>query len=190
MSIISCNCHGLGNPWAFQFIKDLVVQKRPNFLFLCETLSKKDVVERLWVAIGFDGAFVVGVQGKSGGVALLWRCSEEVHLLEYGLNYIDVSIEVIDHGKWRLTGLYGEPNRSLRRRTWELLRNLKEKSSLSWCIIGDFNNVTSQQDKNGGNPYPNWLVNGFIEVLEDCGLYDLELNGYPFTWERGRGTVD
>uniref|UniRef100_A0A803PIM4 Reverse transcriptase zinc-binding domain-containing protein n=1 Tax=Cannabis sativa TaxID=3483 RepID=A0A803PIM4_CANSA len=51
----------------------------------------------------------------------------------------------------------------------------------------DFNNVTSQQDKNGGNPYPNWLVNGFIEVLEDCGLYDLELNGYPFTWERRDG---
>uniref|UniRef100_A0A803PI32 Reverse transcriptase domain-containing protein n=1 Tax=Cannabis sativa TaxID=3483 RepID=A0A803PI32_CANSA len=172
-----------------QFIKDLVVQKRPNYLFLCETLAKKKVIERLRVAIGFDGALAVDSVGKSGGVALLWRVEEEVKVLEYGVSYIDVVISGSDQGHWRLTGLYGEPNRNLRKRTWDLLCELKSKSSLPWCIIGDLNNVTSHDDKRGGNPYPRWLLDGFNDTLAMCGLHDLELFGYPYTWERCRATV-
>ncbi|XP_060961018.1 uncharacterized protein LOC133031516 [Cannabis sativa] len=188
MSLIAWNCHGLGNPWTIQFIKDIVIQKKPIVLFLCETLAKKEAIEKLRLSIGFEGAFSVDAQGKSGGVALLWRDAEEVQLLQFGSNYIDVSVQNRDHGEWRLTGLYGEPNRSLRKRTWDLIQTLKRDNNLPWCIVGDMNNVTSQQDKHGGNLYPNWLIEGFCDTLDECGLYDMELNGYPYTWERGRGT--
>ncbi|XP_060974042.1 uncharacterized protein LOC115695103 [Cannabis sativa] len=161
MSIISWNFHGLGNPWAQQFLKDLVVQKKPNYLFLCETLAKKDMVERVRVAIGFEGALAIDCQGKSGGVALLWKDEEDVQVLDYGVSYIDVVICGCDQGHWRLMGLYG-----------------------------DLNNVTSQDDKKGGHPYPRWLVEVFNDTLVDCGLHDLELYGYPYTWERSRGTAD
>uniref|UniRef100_A0A803NUT8 Endonuclease/exonuclease/phosphatase domain-containing protein n=1 Tax=Cannabis sativa TaxID=3483 RepID=A0A803NUT8_CANSA len=167
---------------------DLVVQKRPNFVFLCETLSRKDVVEKLRLSLGFDGAFSADVQGRSGGVAMLWRYDEEFQLLGYGTNYIDVSIVSREIEKWRLTGLYGEPNRAFRKRTWDLIRGLKHTYDLPWCIVGDLNNVTSQQDKCGGNLYPNWLIDGFCGVLDECGLHDLDLSGYPYTWERGRST--
>lgn len=50
------------------------------------------------------------------------------------------------------------------------------------------NNVSKQEDKKGGRPYPTWLVNGFQDVLAECDLYDIELIGYSYTWERGRGT--
>lgn len=103
-------------------------------------------------------------------------------------NHIDVEISVDGKDKWRLTGMYGEPERHQRRRTWELLRNLARDSNLPWCIIGDLNNVLAQQDKVGGAPYPNWLVEGFNEVVRDIGVFDLELIGHQYTWERGRGT--
>uniref|UniRef100_A0A803PJ02 CCHC-type domain-containing protein n=1 Tax=Cannabis sativa TaxID=3483 RepID=A0A803PJ02_CANSA len=148
----------------------------------------KDTVEKLRVSLGFDGAFSADVQGRSGGVAMLWRHEEEVQLLGYGPNYIDVSIDARESGRWRLTGLYGEPNRTYRKKTWDLIRGLKDKYDLPWCIVGDLNNVTSQQDKRGGNPYLNWLIEGFWGVLDECGLHDLDLSGYPYTWERGRGT--
>uniref|UniRef100_A0A803QCK5 Reverse transcriptase domain-containing protein n=1 Tax=Cannabis sativa TaxID=3483 RepID=A0A803QCK5_CANSA len=141
--------------------KDLVVQKKPNYLFLCETLAKKDMVERVRVAIGFEGALAIDCQGKSGGVALLWKDEEDVQVLDYGVSYIDVVICGCDQGHWRLMGLYG-----------------------------DLNNVTSQDDKKGGHPYPRWLVEVFNDTLVDCGLHDLELYGYPYTWERSRGTAD
>ena len=50
------------------------------------------------------------------------------------------------------------------------------------------NNVLSHGDKRGGRPYPSWLIQGFQEAVNACGLIDLDLIGYPFTWEKGYGT--
>ncbi|KAF4382420.1 hypothetical protein G4B88_011372 [Cannabis sativa] len=68
----------------------------------------------------------------------------------------------MEEGKeeWRLTGVYGESRRTHRQETWDLLRTLKLSSSLPWCILGDLNNVASQQDKRGGQPYP--------QLIKDC----------------------
>lgn len=36
--------------------------------------------------------------------------------------------------------------------------------------------------------YPGWLIEGFQRTITECDLIDVELSGYHFTWERGRGT--
>lgn len=41
----------------------------------------------------------------------------------------------------------------------------------------------------GGRSYPTWLLKGFHEVIEDCELIDMELHGYPYTYDRGYGTT-
>lgn len=93
-------------------------------------------------------------------------------------------------GEWCLTGLYGEPNRNQRKKTWDLLLNLPRDSNLPWCVIGDFNNVVGQKDKRGGEPYPTALVEGFNESLSDARLIDMDIVGHQDTWERGRGKPD
>ncbi|XP_074356448.1 uncharacterized protein LOC141696167 [Apium graveolens] len=129
-------------------------------------------------------------QGHSGGVAFLWRNKEEASLRSLSKNHIDLDITIQGWQRFRLTGLYGEPDRAKRKETWQLIRNLSTTSSLPWVLIGDMNNVLSQTDKKGGRMYPSWLIQGFKEVLEDCNLVDMELLGYPYTWERGHGTDD
>lgn len=74
--------------------------------------------------------------------------------------------------------------------TWNLIRGLYETNTYPWCLIGDMNNVLSQDDKKGGRPYPSWLIQGFRDVLNDCNMIDMDLCGYQFTWERGIGTDD
>lgn len=59
---------------------------------------------------------------------------------------------------WRLTGVYGEPNRSKRKKTWDLLKTLARNSNLPWALIGNMNNISSQNDNKGGDNYPTWLV--------------------------------
>jgi endonuclease/exonuclease/phosphatase family metal-dependent hydrolase len=93
-----------------------------------------------------------------------------------------------DRGDWRLTCYYGYPERGRRRQAWELLRELRDMSTLPWCIIGDFNDLLSQEDKQGHNPHPNWLCEGFRCAVGDCDLTDINLDGYPFTWVKSRGT--
>ncbi|XP_019172466.1 PREDICTED: uncharacterized protein LOC109167850 [Ipomoea nil] len=41
-----------------------------------------------------------------------------------------------------------------------------------------------------GNLHPNSLLRGFGEAIEDCGLAQMPMNGYPYTWEKGKGTVN
>jgi hypothetical protein len=61
-------------------------------------------------------------------------------------------------------------------------------SPLSWCVIGDFNDLLSQADKKGRLPHPNWLCTGFRSAVNDCDLTDIQLEGYPFTWIKSSGT--
>lgn len=132
---------------------------------------------------------VVEANGRSGGLTLLWKETSQVTLRSLSKYHIDVEVTIAGLQPWRLTGFYGEPNRSQRRRTWELLRNLARDSNLPWCVIGDCNNITSQSEKKGGALYPQWLIDGFNEVLIETGLNDLELYGHQYTWEKGRGTT-
>ncbi|MCH90734.1 endonuclease/exonuclease/phosphatase family protein [Trifolium medium] len=49
--------------------------------------------------------------------------------------------------KWRLTGFYGYPENERRRDSWDLLRTLAQDNSLPWCVMGDFNDLLSNEEK-------------------------------------------
>uniref|UniRef100_A0A803QIA9 Endonuclease/exonuclease/phosphatase domain-containing protein n=1 Tax=Cannabis sativa TaxID=3483 RepID=A0A803QIA9_CANSA len=140
----------------------------------------------LWQPNG--GICAVEAQGLSGGLAFLWTDMDDSSLLGFSHHHIDMQIKMAEGISWRLKGLYEEPTRLLQPQTWQLLRTLVGDSPLPWCVIGDINNVLCQEDKKGGQPHPRWLIDDFQRCLTDCGLEDMDLLGYPFTWERICGT--
>ncbi|XP_074355881.1 uncharacterized protein LOC141695541 [Apium graveolens] len=183
MTTLSWNYRGMGLPRKVQFLFDVVRQEQPIFVFLCETMSKRSRLEWVKNKLGYEGLITVDPIGKSGGLALMWTEKDQAELLSLSQNHIDVKVCLTDMMEWRLTGFYGEPDRSKRRSTWNLLRNLARDANLPWCLQGDLNNVSSTEDKRGGEPYPEWLINGYNEAVHDAILVDLELLGHPFTWE-------
>ncbi|XP_019173393.1 PREDICTED: uncharacterized protein LOC109168968 [Ipomoea nil] len=72
---------------------------------------------------------------------------------------------------------------------WDFLRSLKGVSDLPWVVLGDFNDLLMQSEKRGRLPHPVGLIEGFAKALDDCGLMTLPMIGYPYTWERGKGTA-
>lgn len=127
------------------------------------------------------------VQGHSGGIAFLWKNKDEASLYSFSKNHIDLNVKFNGGQEFRLIDVYGEPDRAKRRETWTLIRNLSALYE-SPCIIGDINNVVNQNDKKGDWPYPNRLIQGFREVLNDCDLRYMDLTWYQYGWERGEGT--
>ncbi|XP_019175465.1 PREDICTED: uncharacterized protein LOC109170766 [Ipomoea nil] len=190
MSTLSWNCHGLGNPRTVREIVDMVSRKQPDFVFLMETKVARDHAERLRVKIGYEGLFYVDSDGLSGGIALLWKKNCTARLLSYSTNYVDVGVTIAGFPEWRMTGYYGFSERTRRTESWDLLRALSSRSTLPWVVIGDFNDLLYQNEKRGGNPHPNSLLRGFGEAIEDCGLAQLPMNGYLYTWEKGKGTAN
>lgn len=72
---------------------------------------------------------------------MLWRDKDDAEIIGYPTNHIDIIVRLDDILVWRLTGIFGEPNRNLRHNTWNLLKGLKGLYDLPWCVIGDFNNT-------------------------------------------------
>ncbi|GLT35041.1 hypothetical protein SLA2020_095260 [Shorea laevis] len=185
MSLFCWNCRGLGNPRAVRCLIELVGLKNPSIVFLCETLLDKSGMERIRRRLGFRHCFTVERVGRSGGLAMLWHNATELSLLSYSKNHIDMAIEGLGGCKWRFTGFYGHPERCNRRHSWSLLQELAGRESLPWLVCGDFNDILSQEEKLGGCPQPDWMLQGFNEVVADCGLTEVQMAGGTFTWRRG-----
>ena len=97
-------------------LAELVRSKKPTFIFLIETLCSRNKLERLKIQLGYDGLFVVERVGRSGWLALLWKATSTVNLLQFATNFIDAEVEVPDLGKWRLIGFYGYTESSQRKK--------------------------------------------------------------------------
>ena len=53
-------------------------------------------------------------------------------------------------GKWRLTSFYGNLKTHRRDDSWALLERLGKQDDSPWVCIGDFNEVLSVNEKEGG----------------------------------------
>lgn len=153
-----------------------------------ETKVRRIHADRLKSRIGFHGAFFVDGGGLGGGLALLWKVKNSLQLLSYSKNHVDVEVRMPDSVVWRLTCVYGFPERDRRHLTWDLLRSLRSNSILPWLVAGDFNEILSLSEKRGQHGHPTTLMEAFSKALDDCLLLDLGCKGRLFTWERGRGT--
>jgi hypothetical protein len=159
-------------------------------MFLCETLVHANKITEIKTKLGFDAAFAVDRIGRSGSLALLWKNTITCNVISYSQNFINVEVGSDRWSHWRFTGFYGFPDHDRRRESWDLLRALATDTSLPWCVMGDFNDMLSEEDKRGGTPQPHWLIRGFREAVQDSGLIDLPMDGYPFTWTKGRRVLN
>ncbi|GAU14523.1 hypothetical protein TSUD_250650 [Trifolium subterraneum] len=190
MKILSWNCRGLSTPSAIPNLRNIAQSHKPDILFLSETLSKAQAMERVRVDLKFNSCLSVDVEGRSGGLSVMWRDTINCRVMNYSRNFINLIVEEKEQEEWRLTCYYGYPERGRRKQAWDLLRQLRDMSDLPWCIVGDFNDLLSQEDKKGTNPHPNWLCNGFRSAVSDCDLTDIHLEGYPYTWIKSAGTTN
>jgi len=91
-------------------------------------------------------------------------------------------------GTYIKTFVYAKCKDYLRRPLWErMLHYADTRNDVPWCVVGDFNVITHNEEKLGGIPYNMRKSLEFISVIEACGLMDLGFNGPKFTWSNLRG---
>ncbi|KAL0433724.1 UNVERIFIED_CONTAM: hypothetical protein Slati_2706700 [Sesamum latifolium] len=144
MKILSWNCQGLGSSWTVRNLVELVKLHNPGLVFLFETKSKYRRYDRLKECLNYHGMGVES-QGRSGGLLMLWCKDVEVWIQSYCSHHIDASVKGdVDEDRWRITGIYGHPEVSKCKETWQLLRYLSKLSIRPWMCVGDFNEIRLQ----------------------------------------------
>lgn len=60
--------------------------------------------------------------------------------------FVEITIEAV--------GFYGYPDSERRRDSWDLLRTLAQDNNLPWCIVGDSNDILSNDEKRSTTDNP------------------------------------
>ena len=100
----------------------------------------------------------------------MWKEKHSTKLISFSKKFIDLQIQIPQQQLWRLIGFYGFHERQRRKDSWELLRQLKNKPTLPWCCVDDFNDMISQLEKRGGQKQSDYLINGFLLVFKKYAI--------------------
>ena len=155
MNTLSWNFWGLGNPCIVNALKKLLQAEALSLVFLMETklpLKSMKRMSNIKHSLGLTQVLVVPSEGRSGGIALLWKPETNVHIQSFSWWHIDA---VIDSGsctgKWHLTSFYGNPDIDGRPESWARLSQLAIMNNLPCMCVGDFNEILNVTEKQGGS---------------------------------------
>ncbi|WMV45640.1 hypothetical protein MTR67_039025 [Solanum verrucosum] len=102
-------------------------------------------------------------------------CTNEVigSIMETHDQHITITFHHTDMSKkFIMSFIYAKCKEYMRRSLWDRLM-FYANTELPWCTIGDFNVITSIEEKLGGIPYNMNKSFEFIGVIEACELTDL-----------------
>ncbi|XP_019198269.1 PREDICTED: uncharacterized protein LOC109192130 [Ipomoea nil] len=137
-----------------------------------------DAVEEVWTVVG---RFLTRKLGKlefmSQVMASVWQPVPD------GISPCDVELDSVDlwiqlHGLPKGNGVKGG------------IALLWQRNNTASLLSYSDNHVDIEHEKRGGNPHPDSLLRGFGVAIEKYGLSQMAMQGYPLTWERGKGTAD
>ena len=137
-----------------------------------------------------DHLFTVEPLGFIGGLALFSMDEFQVNVLFSNNRMIDIET-IIDGIKVFMTFVYGDHVLERRDQVWERLTRFSTTRNGSWFMIGDFNEIASHNEKEGGRRRSDSSFLPFKQMLNDCGILEFPFTGNMLSWvgKRSGGTT-
>lgn len=125
---------------------------------------------------------VVEATGFVSGVWVLWNSQkvtvEEISASNQILNLI---VKLEDQEVWLAFVVYASPDYRCRYELWQYLKRLGTTIDRPWVLIGDFNQDSSPDEKQGGRPPNTQGMQQLQAVVDHCHLIDLWYHSPKYT---------
>ena len=187
MRIISWNCQGIGMPLTQSRLFRLFRMYNYDILFLVETLNQCDKVCKLAYDLGFPNVITQPPNGRSGGLALMWKNNVSLSLISQDERLIDSHV-TFNNKSFYLSCVYGHPTQSERHQLWQTLEHISDNRNAEWLLVGDFNEILSNAEKIGGPMREEWTFRNFRNMVSHCDIEDMRSKGDRFSWVGERHT--
>lgn len=181
----SWNVRGLNNLITIKNIKKLIRDSKTNILFLQETKCydwSNSLIDRIWDSINHDWIAVDSI-GAAGGLLISW--DKQILTLS--------KVDNTQHWLWckgstslgesfNLVNIYGPHDLTEKQVFWNDLRNIHQQVDKEpLCLMGDFNSVTSKEDR-ANCVQNNRDMTSFNVFIDETGLIELQGANFLFTW--------
>lgn len=165
-----------------------------------ETKNNRNKLESIRKRLQFQGFWYVDPLGLSGGLALWWTSEVSISVFHSSKNVIAAKVTtssglsnssvLSSQFCWLFTCVYADPIFNRRIQLWNKLLSIGAEFGGPWMCIGDFNEVSSIWEKQGGREVNSTRMECFNKFVSDGGLIDLEFKGINYTWTNKREGVD
>lgn len=195
MKVGSINIRGLGAVIKTRKIRELVKVEGLEFLGIQET--KVGVVDsflctQLWGSSECNWSFYP-TRGRSGGLLSIWDSNTLTSIFSFfGPGFIGICFERgVTRVKCFIINVYSPCDLAGKRVLWAELIKVKERFGDGlWCLLGDFNTVTTNRERKGlGNGTGNQEMLEFKTCVNTLELVDPPLLGRKFTWYKADGSA-
>lgn len=192
MKILSFNIRGMGISTKRNELKKLLVEEKPNCIFIQET--KLEVVnpalcEWIWGNSNCDWVFLPS-NGRSGGLLCIWGLNFfTISNSFYGAGYLGISGLWSDNTPCNFINVYSPCDFHGKSELWQnLVREVRTRGGDVWCVLGDFNAVKCSSERKGSSVASNREMAGFSNFIEDASLQDIPMSGRKYTWSSPSGS--
>ncbi|KAH7862470.1 hypothetical protein Vadar_005220 [Vaccinium darrowii] len=153
-----------------------------------ESRNNFNRIDAIRKVLGFPMVVTVKPIGTGGGLSLLWNQSLNVEILEKQQSFLEA---IVKDGSgfhcWRVFFVHAPAEGySERKVLWQILKEKVSKVRQNCILLGDFNAITSNDEKWGGPNKSSWELRDFRDFISESQLIDMGYIGYPFTWNNKR----
>ncbi|KAL8151487.1 LOW QUALITY PROTEIN: hypothetical protein V2J09_021295 [Rumex salicifolius] len=165
MKFLLWNCCSAGKASFERAAKYLIRKHKIDLLVVFETQLSRARAKRAAEALRWGSLLIVNMEGRAGGIWLLWDPSEIV--LGDSLKFIFS---------------YAPPTVHRRVSFWAAMKSEIEATSGPVFLGGDLNCILRIDERQAGSGLLHNDLPTFKSIVEDCGLLDLVFYGQNFTW--------
>ncbi|GJR94425.1 RNA-directed DNA polymerase, eukaryota [Tanacetum coccineum] len=191
MKIISLNVQGLGHKTKNEWVKELNIKHKINFVALQETemesISHMDV-KCIWGNSNFQFVTSDSV-GNSGGILCAWEDSIfKKDCVSVSDNFIALYRTWLSiNAKVLIVVVYAPQSPVLKRTLWDYISGLISRWKGETIVMGDFNDVRSEDERYGSTFIPS-NARAFNHFISSSSLLEVKMEGYSFTWSHPSAT--
>lgn len=179
-SFISWNIRGIANSPSIRRLKKLIALHRVLCFAILEPRVSKDKILDYQRKLNCHGA----ISNEASTIWFFWKEGINCNIISNKNQHITINITMAGGMSIYLTCVYASCDGGIRRELWQDLTNTN--TDLPWIISGDFNVVSTQEEKIGGSPINHNDVGEFNSMIDNIGLLDGGYTGRKFTWCNNR----
>ncbi|CAN1132549.1 Transposon TX1 uncharacterized 149 kDa protein [Linum perenne] len=170
------------------YLTDLIRKFRPSIIFISETRNQRKVLEQKRRAARFPNFWYQDPIGSSRGLAIWWVGNLNVDVLSSSEFYVDLRIN--GNATFFLSCVHAPNDSQERANFWNHLSTIRMNREDPWILIGDFNTLMSNEEKEGGLDLSYEALEPFNDFIFNNGLMDMGFKGQKFTWTNCRQDED